>query len=192
MRCPTCDLPLKPATVEGQPFERCGGCGGEYFAHHALQEVLSAHAPAPGAARGAGYGMLHGAPNEPRSRQGPGTEPESVVSGTLDSQMILEVAVLDVVPGKESEFELAFERASPLIASMGGYLGHSLRCCMERSSRYLLLVRWKTLEDHTRGFRSSSEYQEWKRLLHHFYDPFPTVEHFSPPLLGSDWADGAP
>jgi heme-degrading monooxygenase HmoA len=103
--------------------------------------------------------------------------------------MILEVAVLDVIPGQESEFELAFEQASPLIASMSGYLEHSLRRCLEKSSRYLLLVRWETLEDHTRGFRFSSEYQEWKRLLHHFYDPFPTVEHFSPPLVGPDSVD---
>ena len=42
----------------------------------------------------------------------------------------------------------------------------------------MLLVRWRRLEDHTEGFRKSAEYQEWKRLLHHFYDPFPTVEHY--------------
>jgi heme-degrading monooxygenase HmoA len=46
-------------------------------------------------------------------------------------------------------------------------------------SRYLLLVSWERLEDHTEGFRKSPEYEEWRRLLHHFYDPFPTVEHFS-------------
>lgn len=51
---------------------------------------------------------------------------------------------------------------------------------------------WKKLEDHTQGFRFSPQYQEWKRLLHHFYEPFPTVEHFSPPLVGSDWADCTP
>jgi heme-degrading monooxygenase HmoA len=49
---------------------------------------------------------------------------------------------------------------------------------MEVKGKYLLLVRWETLEDHTVGFRGSSKYQEWKKLLHHFYDPFPTVEHF--------------
>jgi heme-degrading monooxygenase HmoA len=56
---------------------------------------------------------------------------------------------------------------------------------MERPSTYLLLVRWRTLEDHTQGFRGSPQYQEWKRLLHHFYDPFPTVEHFVPTGIGS-------
>jgi len=42
----------------------------------------------------------------------------------------------------------------------------------------VLLVRWETLEDHTEGFRGSDAYAEWRRLLHHFYDPFPTVQHF--------------
>jgi len=45
-------------------------------------------------------------------------------------------------------------------------------------NRYILLVNWERLEDHTEGFRGSEEYQEWKKLLHHFYDPFPTVEHY--------------
>jgi len=103
--------------------------------------------------------------------------------------MILESALLDVTPGRETEFENAFAQASPILASMGGYRGHSLRRCMERPSRYLLLVRWNTLEDHTQGFRGSSRYQEWKGLLHHFYDPFPTVEHFAPAIVGADWVE---
>ena len=92
--------------------------------------------------------------------------------------MILEVAVLDVVPGRESEFLRSFERAQRIIASMNGYVSHELKRCIEKPSRYLLLVRWMTLEDHTRGFRESAQYQEWKGLLHHFYDPFPEVEHY--------------
>jgi heme-degrading monooxygenase HmoA len=61
---------------------------------------------------------------------------------------------------------------------MNGYISHQLQRCMENRSRYILLVNWMTLEDHTVGFRDSQEYQEWKHLLHHFYDPFPTVEHY--------------
>jgi heme-degrading monooxygenase HmoA len=93
--------------------------------------------------------------------------------------MILETALLDVRPGQESAFEDAFAKASSIIASMPGYLSHELLRCIEKESRYLLLVRWETLEDHTEGFRGSPEYQQWKALLHHFYDPFPTVEHFT-------------
>ena len=92
--------------------------------------------------------------------------------------MILEVAVLDVVPGREDDFQLSFEKAQRIIASMDGYLGHELKRCIEKPSRYLLLVQWKKLKDHTVGFRGSPEYQEWKKLLHHYYDPFPEVEHY--------------
>jgi heme-degrading monooxygenase HmoA len=92
--------------------------------------------------------------------------------------MILEVAILDIRPGSNAEFESAFQSASPLIAASDGYLGHELQLCMERASRYVLLVRWRTLEDHIVGFRGSARYQEWRQLLHHFYEPFPVVEHF--------------
>lgn len=92
--------------------------------------------------------------------------------------MILEVALLDVKKDQTAAFEAAFKQASPLIASMGGYISHELQRCLETPNRYVLLVYWETLEDHTLGFRQSAEYQEWKRLLHHFYDPFPTVEHY--------------
>lgn len=92
--------------------------------------------------------------------------------------MILEVAVLDVRPGETDAFEAAFRDAQAIIASMPGYRSHQLRRCVENADRYLLLVEWDTLEAHTVGFRGSAEYQRWKALLHHFYDPFPTVEHY--------------
>ena len=92
--------------------------------------------------------------------------------------MILESAILNVKPGQSADFEAAFAQASPIIASMHGYIRHELQRCIETPERYLLLVWWATLEDHTVGFRGSPEYREWRRLLHHFYDPFPTVEHF--------------
>lgn len=94
--------------------------------------------------------------------------------------MILEVATLDVKPGTEADFEKTFAQAQKIIVAMRGYISHELRHCIERESRYLLLVNWQTLEDHTEGFRESAEYQQWRELLHHFYDPFPTVEHYSP------------
>ena len=92
--------------------------------------------------------------------------------------MILEVAVLNVRPGAEPAFEAAFEQASPIISSMPGFICHQLQRCIEVPNRYILLVNWQSLEAHTIGFRGSPAYQTWKRLLHHFYDPFPTVEHY--------------
>ncbi|MEG5062643.1 antibiotic biosynthesis monooxygenase [Microcoleus sp. B3-A4] len=92
--------------------------------------------------------------------------------------MILEAVVLNVKSGFEGDFEIAFIEASSLIASIDGYLSHELHRCTEVQGKYLLLVRWENLEAHTIRFRNSAQYQEWKRMLHHFYDPFPIVEHF--------------
>jgi heme-degrading monooxygenase HmoA len=93
--------------------------------------------------------------------------------------VITEHALLQVRPGQETAFEAAFREASTIISAMPGFGGLSLSRCMEQGSKYLLLVEWGRLEDHTEGFRMSAEYQQWKTLLHHFYDPFPTVEHYS-------------
>ena len=92
--------------------------------------------------------------------------------------MILEVAQLNIRGGQANEFEAAFHQAESIISSMPGYISHELVRCIERRGQYILLVRWKTLEDHEVGFRRSVQYQEWKKLLHHFYDPFPTVLHY--------------
>jgi heme-degrading monooxygenase HmoA len=94
--------------------------------------------------------------------------------------MILEIAVLNVIPGQTDAFEGAFAEASQSIAAAPGYVSHELQRCLETPARYILLVRWQTLEDHTQGFRGSEAYQRWRTLLHHFYDPFPTVEHYEP------------
>lgn len=92
--------------------------------------------------------------------------------------MILEAALLNVIPGNEAQFERDFELAGQYISAIKGYIKHSLSRCIEQSNRYILLVEWETLEDHTISFRQSAEYLEWKRLLHHYYNPFPVVEHF--------------
>lgn len=93
--------------------------------------------------------------------------------------MILEQAILHVLPGKTSEFETAFKQAQQIISKMQGYISHELQRCIENPDQYLLLVRWETLEAHTSGFRGSAGYLKWKELLHHFYDPFPVVEHYN-------------
>ncbi|HEX8545858.1 MAG TPA: antibiotic biosynthesis monooxygenase [Cytophagaceae bacterium] len=93
--------------------------------------------------------------------------------------MILEVAILHVKHGKEEEFEKDFAVAGMYISSVKGYIKHSLSKCIEQPAKYLLMVEWEGLEDHTIGFRQSAEYLEWKKLLHHYYDPFPTVEHYT-------------
>lgn len=99
--------------------------------------------------------------------------------------MILEVALLHVKPDQEKQFENDFATAGKFISSAKGYIRHSLRKCLERNNQYILLVDWEKLEDHTIGFRQSNQYQDWKTLLHHYYDPFPMVEHYET-IIDSD------
>ena len=93
--------------------------------------------------------------------------------------MILEHAILPVVPGREADFEAAFAEAKPIIASMPGFVDLTLSRSIETPNAYLLLVHWESVEAHEVGFRGSPGYQRWRALLHGFYEPFPVVEHFA-------------
>lgn len=96
--------------------------------------------------------------------------------------MILEMAVLDVKPGQSEAFEQAMKKARPLIEVTEGFRKIEVRPSIETQGRYLLLVWWDSLEAHTTGFRQSNRYEKWRAALHHFYQPFPTVEHFEEAL----------
>jgi heme-degrading monooxygenase HmoA len=92
--------------------------------------------------------------------------------------VITEHALLDVIAGREDEFVEAMEEAKAIIASSPGFVSLRVERGIERPNCFLLLVEWERLEDHTEGFRASAAYQDWRAALHHFYDPFPLVEHY--------------
>ena len=92
--------------------------------------------------------------------------------------MILEHALLPVRPGQEADFERAFATAKDIISAVPGFRNLTLSRCLVRPGSYLLLVEWDRLDDHTEGFRGSPAYEDWRALLHSFYDPFPVVEHY--------------
>jgi heme-degrading monooxygenase HmoA len=92
--------------------------------------------------------------------------------------MILELAILYIKDEQVNQFENDFDKAGIYISSIKGYAGHTLQKCIEQKNKYILLVNWETMDAHTIGFRESSQYREWKKLLHHYYDPFPIVEHY--------------
>ena len=94
--------------------------------------------------------------------------------------MVLEHALLDVRPGEEAAFEAAFAQAKQVIAAAPGCRWVRLERCVERPATYLLLVGWERLEDHTEGFRGSPAFVEWRGLVGGFWEPLPTVEHFTP------------
>ena len=92
--------------------------------------------------------------------------------------MITEIALLKIRKGQTAAFEEAFANAQPIMEAARGYIQHELHQCIENDDKYLLTVLRNTIEDHTTDFRESAGYKEWKKLLHHFYDPFPVVEHY--------------
>lgn len=96
--------------------------------------------------------------------------------------MIVEHALLQVRPGEKPAFEAAMAQAKPLIAESEGFLGIDVRPAVETPGLYLLLVRWDSVSAHRDGFRQSDRYQQWRTLLHRFYDPMPTVDYFGDPL----------
>jgi len=96
--------------------------------------------------------------------------------------MILEHAVLDVGADKAVAFKAALQEALPLIAASPGFIDLEVRQCLETPGRFLLLVHWESVDAHETGFRKSERYERWRALLHPFYDPFPTVEHYGKPI----------
>jgi heme-degrading monooxygenase HmoA len=93
-------------------------------------------------------------------------------------RMILEIATLQVRPEDRAAFESAFPAAARILSSVEGYISHELQRSVDTGNRYVLLVHWQTKENHTVGFRGSPQYQEWRKLLHHFFDEPPAVEHY--------------
>jgi heme-degrading monooxygenase HmoA len=94
--------------------------------------------------------------------------------------MILEVADIRITPGRQADFEQAAHRGFQTVIAMSkGFLGYQVRHSIESPERYLLLLEWQTLEDHTVGFRGSVAYAEWRSIVMEFFATPPYVEHFT-------------
>jgi heme-degrading monooxygenase HmoA len=94
--------------------------------------------------------------------------------------MILEVADIRIPAGQQAEFETAVHFGlSTVFPKAKGFQGYEVRHSIESPERYVLLLQWETLEDHTVAFRSSALYMEWRGLVSGFFAQPPFVEHFS-------------
>jgi heme-degrading monooxygenase HmoA len=101
--------------------------------------------------------------------------------------MITEVATITVQPGGEAAFEAAVAEAVGVLRRAEGCLGVALNRCVEEPARYDVVIRWRTLEDHTVGFRGSPLFAEWRALVGpHFAEP-PSVKHYSVALAPTDF-----
>ncbi len=93
--------------------------------------------------------------------------------------MILEIADFRIIDGRQAEFEAAIQKAIDTVISRAkGFQGATIRRSMESPQRYVLQVHWETLEDHTKGFRESPLFAEWRGIIGPFFAAPPTVEHF--------------
>lgn len=114
---------------------------------------------------------------------GPGrhtTVPAGSLDYGLETYMILELADIRIHPGKEAEFDQAIQRGlAQTISKARGYLGHKVQKGVESPQRYLLMVYWATLENHTVDFRESPAFTEWRGIVGPFFAGAPQVEHFS-------------
>ncbi|MCO5160512.1 MAG: antibiotic biosynthesis monooxygenase [Mesorhizobium sp.] len=93
--------------------------------------------------------------------------------------MIIEVATIRVKDGLEAEFEAAVGKAVDVFRRADGCLGLVLTRCVEDPSHYDVVIRWKTLEDHTVGFRGSPLFAEWRALVGPFFAEPPSVKHYA-------------
>ncbi len=94
--------------------------------------------------------------------------------------MILEIADIRIHPGQQAAFEAAIEGALHSIVSQAqGYRGHKVNKGIESPERYVLMIYWDTLEDHTVSFRQSALFTQWRAIVGPFFAGPPVVEHFT-------------
>jgi heme-degrading monooxygenase HmoA len=93
--------------------------------------------------------------------------------------MILELATIDIKQGQNEGFEVALEAAKDVIAQSKGFVSINVKKCIEQNNRYVLLITWQTLEDHTVGFRESVLFKEWRALIGPFFENPPLIQHYA-------------
>ena len=97
--------------------------------------------------------------------------------------MILEVAIISIKSDLEESFEGAVKEASQHLMAATGYVKHTLQKGIEEPEKYILMVTWEKLEDHTVGFRQSQNFVEWRNHIQQYFSEPPKVEHFETPFL---------
>jgi heme-degrading monooxygenase HmoA len=93
--------------------------------------------------------------------------------------MITELATIDIKIGTNADFEANLEKAKLVISQSKGFVSIDVKHCIEQPNRYVLLIHWQTLEDHTVGFRESDLFKEWRALIGPFFENPPLVQHFN-------------
>jgi heme-degrading monooxygenase HmoA len=92
--------------------------------------------------------------------------------------MVLEVALLDIVPGREDEFAAAYAKARDTLVGTPGCRSVRMTRGVESPSRFVLLVEWDSVEAHEQNFRATERFTTWRGLIGEYFDGAPRVEHF--------------
>ncbi len=93
--------------------------------------------------------------------------------------MILELADIRIQPGQQAAFDAAIQHGlHSVIQQARGFRGFKINKGVEHPERYLLMIFWDTLEDHTVHFRESPAFAEWRAIVGPFFAAPPVVEHF--------------
>jgi heme-degrading monooxygenase HmoA len=93
--------------------------------------------------------------------------------------MVLELATIDIKAYSNAEFEANIEKAKLVIAQSKGFLSIEVQHCIEQNNRYILLIKWETIDDHTIGFRASELFKDWRALIGPFFENPPLVQHYN-------------
>jgi heme-degrading monooxygenase HmoA len=92
--------------------------------------------------------------------------------------MVLEVALIDVLPGQEDAFAASYRLGYPLLVGSPGCRSVRMTRGIESPSRFVLLVEWDSVEAHDKNFRQTERFAKWREFIGpHFAKP-PLVEHF--------------
>jgi heme-degrading monooxygenase HmoA len=94
--------------------------------------------------------------------------------------VILEIADIRIQPGRQAEFEVAIQRGLAAVVSRAkGFRGFKINKGVESPERFVLMIFWETLEDHTVAFRQGPLFAEWRAIVGPFFAAPPAVEHFT-------------
>ena len=94
--------------------------------------------------------------------------------------MILEIVDISIDPAKKADFEKAVAAGiADAIAPAKGFCGYKLNAGIENPGRYILMIYWTTLENHTVDFRESEAFARWRSHVGPFFLSLPNVEHFT-------------
>jgi heme-degrading monooxygenase HmoA len=99
-------------------------------------------------------------------------------------RMVLEVAIIDVLAGREDDFEAAYAKAYPLLVDSPGLRSVRMTRGIETPSRFVLLVEWDSVDAHIDNFRATERFTQWRALIGPYFDGAPRVEHFDDVTVG--------